>query len=328
MISYIDFSDDWRELMKIGYRTIKTAIGAALAVYIARLLDLDFYTSAGIITILCIQPTQKRSVISSLSRIAASAISIIYCLIIFEGIGYEPVSVGILIITLLPVLVYLKIQEGFVTSSVIIFHIYLVEHLTWDLILNELLIIIIGTVMALILNLYMPNMERTLRNYQTEIEKRFRIILKEFSIYLQNGESNWSGKELLEAEKYINKAKELAIKDIENHLIKPKESFYYYFTMRELQFEILERMLPIISSIDYKVEQREEIADYFTFLSDKVHPKDTVSESKQRLEEMQEALRKSELPKTREEFETRASLHHLTYEISQYLKIKEKSFQR
>ncbi|MBQ9999250.1 aromatic acid exporter family protein, partial [Bacillus subtilis] len=48
-------------MFKIGYRTIKTALGTALAIYISQLLHLQNYASAGIITILCIQITQKRS---------------------------------------------------------------------------------------------------------------------------------------------------------------------------------------------------------------------------------------------------------------------------
>lgn len=48
-------------MFKIGYRTIKTALGTALAIYISQLLHLQNFASAGIITILCIQITQKRS---------------------------------------------------------------------------------------------------------------------------------------------------------------------------------------------------------------------------------------------------------------------------
>ena len=45
----------------IGYRTLKTAIGAAIAIAVAQFFDLQFYTAAGILTILSVQPTKKKS---------------------------------------------------------------------------------------------------------------------------------------------------------------------------------------------------------------------------------------------------------------------------
>lgn len=46
-------------MFKIGYRTIKTALGATLAIIIAQMLSLEYFSAAGIITILCIQVTKK-----------------------------------------------------------------------------------------------------------------------------------------------------------------------------------------------------------------------------------------------------------------------------
>ena len=39
----------------MGSRTLKSAIGAALAIFIAELLQLEFATFAGIIVIMCIE---------------------------------------------------------------------------------------------------------------------------------------------------------------------------------------------------------------------------------------------------------------------------------
>lgn len=48
-------------MFKIGYRTIKTAIGAPVAIFIAQLLQLDYAISAAVITMLCIQTTRRAS---------------------------------------------------------------------------------------------------------------------------------------------------------------------------------------------------------------------------------------------------------------------------
>ena len=48
-------------MFKIGYRTVKTALGTTLAIVLAQLLGLDNFPSAGIITIFCIKATKKKS---------------------------------------------------------------------------------------------------------------------------------------------------------------------------------------------------------------------------------------------------------------------------
>ncbi|HEY4532268.1 MAG TPA: aromatic acid exporter family protein, partial [Kurthia sp.] len=56
----------------IGYRTLKTAIGIAISIGLASLLHLEYYTSAGILTILCIQTTKRKSIHAIYTRVFAS----------------------------------------------------------------------------------------------------------------------------------------------------------------------------------------------------------------------------------------------------------------
>ncbi len=60
----------------IGYRTLKTALGAAIAIAIAQYFDLQFFTAAGILTILCVQPTKKKSLHAVYTRIVSSIVGI------------------------------------------------------------------------------------------------------------------------------------------------------------------------------------------------------------------------------------------------------------
>ena len=83
-------------MFKIGYRTAKTALGTTLAIMLAQFLGLDNYTSAGIITILCIQVTKKKSLKSSWARFLACLIAMIFSFVFFEGIAYHPLVIGLL----------------------------------------------------------------------------------------------------------------------------------------------------------------------------------------------------------------------------------------
>ncbi|MER2000144.1 MAG: aromatic acid exporter family protein, partial [Lysinibacillus sp.] len=56
----------------IGYRTLKSAIGAAVSIAIAQFFGLQFYASAGMLTILSVQTTKRKSLKAVYTRVVAS----------------------------------------------------------------------------------------------------------------------------------------------------------------------------------------------------------------------------------------------------------------
>lgn len=308
--------------MKIGYRTLKTAVGASLAVLLAQWMGLQFPSSAGILTILCIQPTKKRSLRNAYARFAACLLSLLFGAVFFETVGYHPFSIFLLILFFIPLLVWLKIQEGFVSSSVIVFHLYTVKSFSLAFLQNELLIITLGVGMALIMNAYMPSLENDLLRYREKVEANFKRILKELATYLRNPDSIWDGQEIIETEDLLNEAKSLSIKKAENHLFTNKDEHYRYFQMREDQFRLLERLVPLVSTLPHTVSQGEKIADFLNELSDHVHSGNTAYIFLDKLNQMRTEFETTDLPKTRTEFETRATLFYFVSEMERYLLIK------
>lgn len=308
---------------KIGYRTIKTAVGTSLAIIIAQFFHLEFFVSAGIITILCIQNSKKKSLRSASDRFIACSLSILFSFIFFEGIAYHPLVIGLMLLLFIPVTVIFKVNAGIVTSSVILLHIYSKGNMTWGIVFNELGLIVIGIGVALLVNLYMPSLDQELRTYQQEIEENFRSMLKEIALYLRTNDSSWDGKEIADTVKILEKAKSLAFRDVENHFVRGENYYYRYFKIREKQLEIIERTLPLITAIDLVVEQRYMIADFIEELSLSIHPGNTAKLFLVKLQHLREAFAEMPLPKTREEFEARADLLHVVKEIEQYLVIKQ-----
>ena len=309
-------------MFKIGYRTLKTAVGVAISIALAQFIGLQSFASAGILTILCIQETKKKSLRSSLDRFVTCTLAMVFSFGFFEGIGYYPITIGLLLLCFIPVAVRLKVTEGIVSSTVIIMHIFMAENYTWGLVLNELGIIVVGIGIALLVNLYMPSVEKDLEKYQQELENHFSKILKEIVIYLRTNDSTWDGNEITKTEELLHKAKTLAFRDVENHFTRLEDHYYYYFEMREKQFETIERMLPIVTSITHFVEQGKMIADFIEEVSNHVHPGNTAILFLEELEEMRQTFQEMELPTTREEFEARAALLQFLKEMEQYLMIK------
>ncbi len=317
-------------MIGMGYRTIKTAIGAGLAIWIASLFDLEFGSFAAIIVIMCIEKTKKKTLHSIQKKFFASLLSLVLGSICFELLGYHPIVLTLFILLFVPSLVKLRIQEGFVTSIVVILHIYTVEQANLENLLNELYIIFIGIGIAILVNSIMPSFKKEIEKYKTEIENKFSVILYQFSTFLKDSKQKWDGKELIEVENILNQAKNITIQDVENHLLRKKNKDYHYLEMREDQLEILKRMvdiLSIVTSSELDVKQRGMLANIFQYISQHVNSGDTNIALKL-LEEYEESIRETELPKSREEFEVRANLFYLNFEIKNYLIIKKNIYKR
>ncbi|WP_112181252.1 aromatic acid exporter family protein [Paraliobacillus zengyii] len=309
-------------MVKIGYRTIKTAIATPLAIWLAELFQLDNFVSAGIIAVLCIQTTRKRSFLSAWHRFGACLVAMVYSFVIFETLGYHPISIGLLLLVFIPTTIKLNLTPGIVTSSVILLHLYSATYITWELVWNEVLLIIIGIGSALLLNLYMPSLESKLQSLRKKVEKNFQQILEEIAVYLHEGEKNWTGKEITETEKLFRQADLLVSRDAENHLLREEHPYKDYFDMRKKQFELLKRMLPVISQMNEFTEQSDRIGSFFDDLAEAVHPGNTANKHLDSVDDLKKQFEEDDLPKTREEFESRANLFQLLHEIEEYLEIK------
>lgn len=307
---------------KIGYRTIKTAIGATLSILLAQSIGLQFPTTAAVLTILCIQVTKKRSIANAMSRLAACLIGIVLGFICFNLLGFHWFSLLVLILILIPVLVQFKIQEGVSTSMVILLQLYTYHSYSIGHLVNELWIIAIGIGMALLLNLYMPSREPELQRHQQEIERNFKIIFVELAHYLKNQNHIWDGGELLITEDLLKRATEHAIMDNENQLLKTNKWYFHYFMMRQKQFDLLVRMVSLLSKLTSIVSQSEIIAEFLLDLSERIEPVNNTQILLDKLQQMNDAFRETALPITREEFEIRATLFYFLREMKQYLLIK------
>ncbi len=307
---------------KIGYRTLKTAVGTPMSIILAMTIGLEGYVSAGIITILCIQPTKRKSIRASWDRFLACSLSMLFAFIFFEGIAYHPLVIGLVLVFFIPTAVMLKANEGIVSSTVILLHIFSAGYISLEIILNEFGLIFVGIGVALIMNLYMPSVEAKLGRYQEQIEEKFKRIFLEIVRYLRTNESDWDGKEITKAVKLIEEAKMLSFRDVENKLLKQENLYYHYFSIREKQIEIIERVLPTVISIQPMVSQRDIVADFMEELAEGINPGNSAHVYLEKLMNMNKEFKNMAMPKTREEFEARAALLHFTNEMERYLIIK------
>lgn len=315
----------------MGFRTIKTAVGAGLALWISSYLNIEYSTFTAIIAIMCIEQTKRKTLLSMRDKFFASLLSLLLGAFIFELLGYYPFIFAIFILFFIPLIIRLRIQNGFVTSMVVLTHVYMIKDVSLTMFLNELYIIFIGMGIALIVNSFMPDLQQNIHLYKQEVEQKFTIILYEFSAHLRDSSRMWDGKELLEAEILIDEAMNIALQDVENQLLKRQDKDYHYLEMRGNQLGLLNQMMKTIAtftSSSLHVKQKEMLADFLEELSENVHSGDTTENSLKKIDTLHTSFRETALPKVREEFEVRANLFYLLFEIKKYVILKQKLFAR
>ena len=307
----------------IGYRTLKSAIGAALSIAIAQFFGLQFYASAGMLTILSVQTTKRKSLHAVYTRVVATLIGLLLAFIFFEIFGYNPVALAAMLVVFIPITVSLKVSEGVISSIVLILHVYTSSNFTLELLKNELGLMTIGYSIGLLVNIYMQDITKNLVSYRKQVEQLYAEIFEEIAKYLRNGDTLWDGHQLIEAEKIINKAKALAFQDVENHLTRKNNLHYVYFDMRERQLEIIERVLPKITTLPVIVQQAEIVAVFMEELSGHVHSGNTASLYRDKLQQVKEQFADMPLPTDYTTFTAMASLYQFIEEMDAYLAIKQ-----
>ncbi|MFS0722365.1 aromatic acid exporter family protein [Paenibacillus sp. 1P07SE] len=306
----------------IGIRVIKTAIAGLAAIYTAMYLDLSPALSAGLLAILGVEVTRMRGIRNVAARMLASVLGLFFASLIFTLFGFEIWSLSIFILIAFPILTRLKLKEGIVTSSVIVFHVFERQEVTMALIGNEIMLLVTGLGWATVVNmLYMPREDHKLQKLRHEVEATFSTIFHELALTLQNPRHVWNGEELLQAGDQIKAGLERASSYQENVLWRYESYWRTYFEMRSQQLESIQQMLTLIAFVYEKVPQGLLLADVLLHLTEEVKSDVYEGTVERELDELEERYRQMPLPQTREEFEVRAAVLQLCHELERYLSV-------
>lgn len=305
----------------IGQRTIKTAIGSGISLIIAEALDLQNYSTAAVVTLLSIQNTKRKSFSVAIQRFIASVIAMLFGWLMFEQLSYQPLTVVIYFLLTIPLLVAFKLQEGIIPSSVIVLQIYVSSDKSIGFLLNQVAILAIGIAIALIMNTYMPSIEKKMVEAQKKIEQNLKVILIGISLKMKGKDNEIDL--INETKILLENAKLLAYRQVENSFIKTNTYYINYFEMRERQFELItNQIIPLLKQVDLNYQQAKIVAELFedsgVYLKEKASGVELLGE----LNHMMQEVKQMPLPQSRGEFETRANLMMIVYELEKVITLK------
>ena len=101
------------------------------------------------------------------------------------------------------------------------------------------------------------------------------------------------------------------------------EYYISYFEMRKSQCQIIHNLHQEMRKMRTMPKQAKIVAEYMLYLTDYIDEHNNPEKQKQKLDDICNEIKADELPKTREEFESRAVLYHVLMDIEEFLKCKQ-----
>ncbi|CAI3268866.1 aromatic acid exporter family protein [Enterococcus cecorum] len=308
--------------MKIGLRTIKTVIASVLAILIATQLHLLYATAAGIIAILSVGNTKKTSLKSGLGRVLSLGLAIILSFICFTTLGFHPWAFGVFLLVFIPLSVRFNLADAIVVNSVLITHFLVEKSFSWQMILNETLLMTIGVGLALLLNLYMPDNEKQLKEDIKAIEEDFRTIIFAMAAHLNLEKMAPLDDDCLDLRAKLRAALNQAHIHQKNQWISEEDYYSEYFSMRLAQLRILRDMVNLLIEIDIDGLFVDELRKVLISTAENFAEENDGKLILWQIEAVYQNYRQKPLPQTREEFENRALLFQFLQSFRSFVEIK------
>lgn len=305
----------------------KVIVSAFVALLVAQALHLSTPSAAAIIAILSVMDTKKVSLAATGQRLAAAVLALVIGMGIFAVFGFDVISFGLYLLCYIPLAYLLKVDIGVAPSTVLVIHLWTQQQLTFELFVNELLLVTIGAGVAILLNWYMPSYRQEIERVREEIEDKMREVLLKMSGFLTIGNGKNDGEVLQLLKEKLSEAREYVRLEAENHLTKEVTYDYQYFEMRRDQSKLLEIMAANLNEFRWDGEEMAILSEMFKQTAQQLAEQNTASQLIDDIEDLLEQFRERPLPQTRREFEKRAQLYQLLRDLKRFVQLKVDFFQ-
>ena len=305
----------------------KVIVSAFVALLVAQALNLSTPSAAAIIAILSVMDTKKVSLAATGQRLAAAVLALVIGMGIFAIFGFDVMSFGLYLLCYIPLAYLLKVDIGVAPSTVLVIHLWTQQQLTFELFVNELLLVTIGAGVAILLNWYMPSYRQEIERVREEIEDKMREVLLKMSGFLTIGNGKNDGEVLQLLKEKLSEARSYVRLEEENHLTKEVTYDYQYFEMRRDQSKLLEIMAANLNEFRWDGEEMAILSEMFKQTAQQLAEQNTASQLIDEIEDLLEQFRERPLPQTRREFEKRAQLYQLLRDLKRFVQLKVDFFQ-
>jgi uncharacterized membrane protein YgaE (UPF0421/DUF939 family) len=293
------------------FQALKMVIGALIATILSDWLTLEYSVTAGIIVILSIQPTKQQSIRVGVKRIIASVIGLMITVGLMLMFGYTLPVFILSLLLFIPLAFLFKIEEGIVVSAVLMSHI--LAKSDWKYGINALAILLIGVVIAVILNLFMPNKSKAIEKEILLIDEALRELVKSVA----ECECANYGPIMGMIENAIHTIRVESL----NRLMPKRDLNISYVTMRKEQVSYIQKIEMDLKRV-VVTEYKQDIVKFLQDIVPRIGKANMASLLLIQLDQMRASYKEKPLPKNRQEFEERAILFHILFDLEAFLMAK------
>lgn len=289
----------------------KMFAGFIVSFLIGYFAKLPYSYTAGVIAVLQLWYSRDGVVKSALTRLFASFIGLALSALLFFVFKYTIWNLFLVVLTVLIALYLLKLEFGATIALVLIGQQW-AEQTAWAP-LNALLIMIIGTVPALILNYFTFKKSTLLVDAQNKLDQEIALI---FTYFAKEEDYDFTI-----VKNILTTTRNNVQIALENYAINNINQIMDYINMRREQVSILEEISTSLRS-EKNTPFKEEIINYLTSFSTQIGQDDFATALLSEHDLLLEHYRALPLPSSREEFEHRALLFATLNDIKRFLNLK------
>ncbi len=316
----------------VGGRVLKTALAVTLAIFLTQLFGMERVTLAAIVALLTVQRTFYHSLVQSSAKLGSVLLGGILGTAFSYMLGTTPLGYGLVTLAAIYICLQLHWQDHIVLTSVTaITVIFSGSDVPLSFSLEQIATAMLGAVSALGINfLFTPNHRKEVLQKLEQAEEGLRqcidcIMTEMLEPGCDVGDFKEAAKKLDELiENGLDVAK--LLREEQRFVInRETDSDLYRQTFRvySSQLSRLEEMHSLARRMPIKVPHAAPLVKLFRIVQKMQHRRVEGKENHYRsIEKLMEKLEHSfttmDLPKSREEFVSRASLFHLFHEIKRY----------
>lgn len=301
-------------------KVIKLSFGSSLAIFIAWMLNLEYSTVAGVITLLTVKNTKKETLKGAMGKIYGFILCTIFSYLCFNILGYHLYAFALYILIIISLCFIFKIQDVIAMCVVIASHYFLQSEVSIHWILNESSLFIIGAGIGVIINLYIPSNINKIYDGQRKMQEEVSSVLIDIAdlIVNPNKDCNYN-KDLDTLNKLISNSISAAYENMNNNLLSDTKFFLDHMEIIKSQRDILDNLYDYVSQLSSTPSQGHIISAFIHKIGHTVFEAETVNALLDELNRLMNNMKNEPLPIDRAEFEDRAILFLCLTELKKFL---------
>lgn len=316
----------------VGGRVLKTALAVTLAIFITQQLGLERVTIAAIVALLTVQRSFYNSLIQSTAKLGSVVIGGLLGTAFSYFFGVSPLGYGLVTILAIYICLRLNWQDNIALTSVTAITVIFSEtDLPIIFSLTHTFTALLGALSALGVNfLFTPNHRKEVINKLDYVERGLRetisFIMAEIT---EPGQDDQNFKEQInDLKETIRDGMEVAklLREEQRFIITRETDSDRYrqaFYVCKSQLSRLEEMHNLARRMPIRVPHARPLVRLFaivqTLQDRRFHGQQGLYETMDKLmDKLEESFARMDLPQSRDEFISRASLFHLFQEIKRY----------